>query len=152
MPLQEAAFTAAAPPNLPALDAELRAAGVVPDVGGLRQDGVTVYLRWPAGTTAAAVQAVVDAHNPATLSPGQQQEATDNLDLDDYAAQYQQMLQARQTIDDHMDAILAGPASPTAAQTGTALKTIAGDIKKLTEGMDRLLKAARVLAARQGGD
>jgi hypothetical protein len=145
MALQEQTFAATV--HLPAFDAELRAAGIMPDL--LQATASTVYLRWAGDAPVSAVEAVLAAHNPATRSVIEQQEAAAALDLSEYADQYQQMLQARATIDSHMDAILAGPASPTAAQTGTALKTIAGDILKLTEGMERLLKAVRVLAARQ---
>lgn len=111
-----------------------------------------VVLTVPEGTSVSAVDAVLSAHDPEQPSAGEQQAEQDALDLSQYRDQYEAMLQARATIDGHMDAILAGPASPTAAQVGTALKTIAGDIKRITEGMERLLRAVRVLAERQAGD
>lgn len=56
------------------------------------------------------------------------------------------------TINTHMDSILAGPASPNAAQTGTALKLIAQDMKTTMTGIGMMLDAMRVFVQRQQGD
>lgn len=113
--------------------------------------GNSITLTVPDNTDAAAVQAVVTAHNPAVPNAFRQQIIDDATSLSDMAAQYQANLDGLQTIRTHMAAIQAGPASPNAAQTGTALKTLAGDLDTVCVGLTRMLKATRVVLRRREG-
>jgi hypothetical protein len=75
----------------------------------------------------------------------------DDGTLRDLATQYAQIKAGIVTINGHMDQIIAGPAAPTATQTGTALKLIAADMKTTMTGIGMMLDAMRVFVQRQQG-
>jgi hypothetical protein len=64
------------------------------------------------------------------------------------AAQYATLKAGIVTINGHMDQINAGPASPTAAQTGGALKLIASDVKTILVGFGMLLDDMKIFVQR----
>jgi hypothetical protein len=101
------------------------------------------YLTWrEAGNTPDP------ADPPPTPDP---QERIDADTLDALKAQYTAIKSGMTTISGHCDNILGGPASPNAAQTGTALKTLAGDMKQILNGMDKMLDALAVIIRRIRG-
>lgn len=133
----------------------------------LASDGKSIYTTTPNG---AIVQIPVDDDNaqyqeylawldipgntpdPADPAPTPDpQEAIDAATLDTLKAQYSAIKSGMVTISGHCDNILGGPASPTAAQTGTALKTLAGDMKQILNGMDKMLDALAVIVRRIRG-
>lgn len=113
-----------------------------------------VFLTPPTGTPQAvldAITATVTAHDSTTPDAEETQEGLDTTTLAALAAQYATLKAGIVTINGHMDTILAGPAAPTAAQTGTALKLIAQDFKTTLVGLGMLLDDIRVFVRRQGG-
>ncbi len=88
-----------------------------------------------------------------SATPGNVPDADpDDTTLQALATQYAQIKTGITTINTHMDSILAGPASPSAAQTGTALKLIAQDMKTTMTGIGMMLDAMKVFVQRQQGD
>lgn len=112
--------------------------------------GADVWFGLPDNFDEAAITALAGAHNPTAPNPYRQQVIDDAASLSDLADQYAASLTALGAIRTHMAAIQAGPASPTAAQTGAALKVLAGDMDSLTVGFSRVLKALRVILKRSG--
>ena len=125
---------------------ELIAAGVNPEFV-LTMDSenkMGVKLIVPDNTDLGVVNAVIAAHNPLTPSPTEIEFTNDKLTMADLKQQYQSMKNGLTTIRTHMAQIKNGPANPTAAQTGTALKLIADDITTMTNGLDKLLDVLRI--------
>ena len=130
-----------------------------------------VEVEVPAGVTEPTVAAVVAAHNPATLSAGEQQEADDTDALEAFIADYADMLARLDTIQGLMTAIrgradtLAGLstwAGLTNAQLGTRLQsvmpslgtdlgTVATEFRAVSIGLENMLQALRVVHRRQNG-
>lgn len=79
-------------------------------------------------------------------------EDPDDAMLRKLTTQYAQIKSGMNTINGHMDQIITGPASPTAAQAGAALKQIAQDFKTTLTGIDMMLEAQRVTIQRVLGD
>lgn len=118
----------------------------------LRDDGMQIptstdnwayreYLVWDA----------VEGNNPDPADPAPLPDPQDAIDKDtmgSLASQYTTLKNGMATINNHMDAILAGPANPTAAQTGTALKTIAQDMKTTMTGLGMVLDTIAIFARR----
>lgn len=98
----------------------------------------------------SVIDAVVAAHDVTTLSPSEQQLTDDVTSVSDLAAQAATLLAGLATIRTHMATIQAGSANPTAVQTGTALKTIAGDVDSLAVACTRLLKVLSIMVRRAG--
>lgn len=132
----------------------------------LASDEKSIYTTTPNG---ALVQIPVDESNlqyqeylawldegntpdpAAPISPPDPQEGIDDATLDTLKTQYAAIKSGMVTISGHCDNILGGPANPTAAQTGTALKTLAGDVKQILNGMDKMLDALAVIVRRIRG-
>lgn len=99
------------------------------------------YVRWLAdGNTPLA------ADPPAPLDPVW---VSDQTVLANLANQYTVLKSGIDTINQHMDQILNGPAVPTAAQAGTALKLIAQDIKTTMTGLGMLIDDMAIIVRRQ---
>jgi hypothetical protein len=113
-------------------------------------DGDTIRLTVPEGTNPAAVQAVIDAHDPSTPSAGEQQEIADRGSLQELADQYQAGLTQLDATQAAMTAILNGPANPTLAQLTSAVRTVATEVRTLATVQERTLKALRVVLRQQG--
>jgi hypothetical protein len=75
--------------------------------------------------------------------------AADRAALKTLTIQYNQVKSGIATVNADMDSILAGPASPTAAQTGKALKLIAQDMQTTMTGLGMILDALKVIIQRQ---
>jgi hypothetical protein len=122
------------------------------------ENGNTVLIQIPVDENNADYQEYLvwlDAGNipdPADLPPTPDpQEQIDADTLDALKAQYIAIKSGMTTISGHCDSILGGPAAPTAGQTGTALKTLAGDMKQILNGMDKMLDAIAVIVRRIRG-
>lgn len=133
--------------RLAKLHQELLNAGITPE----RVEGsdLTIWLTLADGTNVATVDALVAAHDPLTPGPAEAQATADTASMADLAQTYSNMKAGLDTIRTHMASINNGPASPTATQTGTALKTLAGDVTTLCNGLDKLLDVVRGLVRRE---
>lgn len=138
----------AAIPALVTVDGQGRR-GVLYTLEPLSPTGVRVTV--PDSVAQSAVDAVLAAHNPNRQTTAEQAAATDGTSLSDLQAQAAAITSGIATIRQHMAAIQAGPASPTAAQTGTALKVLAGDLDATVVGLGRIVAALGVLVRRQSG-
>lgn len=129
-------------------DTLLAASLAVETVLGIEPDTAIVVA--PADDLQSALDALLAGFDPSVPSASEQRDEADALDLASLRDQYQQLKDGLDTIRSHMGQIQNGPNSPTAAQTGTALKLLAGDITTLCNGPDRLLDTLAVFVRRQG--
>jgi hypothetical protein len=114
----------------------------------IRSSGDTIILDVPDDTVVSAVDNIINTHDPNVLGIAEAQEIDDNNNLSDLANTYQQLKAGLENIRTREAQIVNGPASPTAAQTGTALKLIANDIITMTNGLDKLLNVLRIFVRR----
>lgn len=142
--------------DLAGLATELATAGVPVPLGlstdGRAADGSTNLFTFNSNGAPvelpAGAAAVVNAHD-ATRTPGALQAAADLGNIQDLANTYQAMLTAIGGIHAHMTAINNGPATPTNAQIGSALKTLASDLDTVVTGCQKLLNVVAVLVKQQ---
>jgi hypothetical protein len=118
----------------------------------LRDDGVQIpvdeenwayqeFLRWDALPGNDPLPAEPQPPRPA-------QDLADEQTLRQFQHDYQTLKTGIAAIRGDMDQILAGPGTPTPAQTGQALKLTATDLKKMLTGLDVLLDDMEIMVRR----
>ena len=115
------------PHKLSLLHDQLLAAGITPEYVGGTGDDITIDVQ--DAVAKAAVDAVVNAHDPAVITTGEQDEAEHETARDDLRAQYQTMLT-------RLDDIAANGSGYTAAQVRDAMV----DLARIQRRVLRLLR------------
>lgn len=118
-------------------------------VAGDGQYEVIGYSNGAAVSLPSAADSVITAHD-ASQSPYAVQAAADSTAITGLIQQYTALKTGLTAIRTDMTAIHNGPATPTSAQTGTALKLLADDVTTLCNGCDRFLDTIAALVRHLG--